>query len=230
MGYFSPHDTSGSKGSGGPQNLTQYYLPNGLSINNRREDYSYNSESVVATALSDLRPSKSLTFRDATTLLFSTTILRVPDSSYPVDAIWPDSGLVIEAAECGIYLCVKEFQSKVQDGVFVEESREISSIRDPHSFNPSLSRECGGYCDSFDFRVSTKVDALFANETYFRRTDLSIEVPTSHQSSNELKRVNVSQASIDSLSSYVWSLFDEGMFKNGSIDVTGYGPCSDDGA
>ena len=212
-------------------NLTQYSLPNGLNINNRRNNshYNYQAAPVVATAFTDLRPSTSLTFQNASTLLFSTTILRVPDSSYPVDAYWPEPPS-IEAAECGIYLCIKEFESRVENGILLEKSREIASNRDPDSFNVFIRDSvCGGTCGTYDFRVPITVDALFSNTTYFNRYDLSIKVPSGTTSYNDLKSVNVSQAGIDSLSDYVGSIFDEGTFNNRTVTAQEYGPCSDDG-
>ena len=230
MGWFFPHIWTTSNLE--PQNLTQYCLPNGLCVNNRRPGYSYSTnipEPVFATALSDLRPSVSLTFQDATTLLYSTTILRVPDSSV-VNGIWADSDIVVEAAECGIYLCVKEFASGVVNGILSETSRDISSARDADSYKITISDvTCEGDCGTYDFQVSTDVDAIFSNETYFTREDLSIQVPPSTPSHNGLQHVNVSQAGIDSLSSYILSLFDEGMFKDATIHYTEFIPCVDNG-
>lgn len=231
MGWFFPHTWSTSNLE--PQNLTQYCLPNGLCVNNRRPGYSYSTNipaPVFATALSDLRPSVSLTFQDATTLLYSTTILRVPDPSF-VDGIWTDADIVIEAAECGIYLCIKEFESRVVNGVLSETPRDISSARDPDSFKITISAgACEGDCGTYDFRVSTDVDAIFSNETYFTREDLSIQVPPTTPSHNGLQHVNVSQVGIDSLSSYILSLFDEGMFRNATIDYMASIPCTNDGS
>ena len=226
MGWLFP---STIRWGAGPQNLTQYVLPNHLGLNNRRQDYSATAPAVVATARSNLRPSMSLTFQDATTLLYSTTVLRVPDSSYPQRAVWPDAGIVVEALECGIYFCVKEFDSRVENGVLKESSRDISSVRDPDSFQVYIKPQtCGGFCGTHDFRVSTEVDAIFSNETYFPRHDLSIQAPGNTQSRSNL--YNVSQAGIDGLSSYVLSLFDEGTFNNVSVTYTNYGPCNDKGS
>jgi hypothetical protein len=193
-------------------------------------DNSYRAAPVVATALTDLRPSTSLTFQDASTLLFSTTILCVPDSSYSVDAYWPEPPS-IEAAECGIYLCIKEIESRVENGILLEKSREIASKRDPDSFNVFIRDiVCEGTCGTYDFRVPITVDALFSNTTYFNRYDLSIKVPSGGTTSyNDLKSVNISQAGIDSLSDYVGSIFDEGTFNNRTVTAQEYGPCSDDG-
>ena len=231
MGWFAPHGSNGPQGVG-PQNLTQYYLPNGLSINNRRpgESYGYGAAAMVATALSDLRPSSSLSFQKATTMLFSTTVLRIPDSSYPDDGYWLNSDPPLEATECGLYLCIKEFESRVQNGVLVENSREVSATREPESFEV-VSDFCEGLPCTLDFRVSPAVDALFSNTTYFARTDLSIKTPATIQSSSKLPRVNVTQAGIDSLSSYILSIFDEGMYKNATVNVIdNIGNCSNDGS
>ncbi len=136
---------------------------------------------------------------------------------------------MVEALECGIYICVKEFESRVQNGALFESYKEVSSARDPDSFKVIIQdATCGGYCGTYDFGVSTKVDAIFSNETYFNRENLAIRAPANVNSRNNL--YNVSQTGIDSLSSYVLSLFDEGMFKNASVRYDNFGPCSDDGS
>lgn len=153
----------------------------------------------------------------------------MPDSSYPVGAVWADSGVVVEALECGIYLCVKEFQSRVENGVLNESFQEVSSIRDPDSFKVNIPPSaCEGICGTFDFQVSTEVDALFSNDTYFPRGDLSIQAPASGPSRSN--HYNISQGGIDSLSSYVLSLFDEGTFNNVSVKYDSYGPCNNNGS
>jgi hypothetical protein len=221
MGWLVPHSTTGAMGPG-PQALTEYFLPNGLNINNRRAGTSqgYRAKAMVATAFTNLNPSTSLTFTDSSTLLFATTIMRINDTDYPEEGFWP-ANPVIEAAECGIYLCIKEFDSSVEDGVLHEQTREIASQRENRSWEIAIpDSACEGPCGVFNFTgVNTSVDALFANSTFFPRSDLSIRVPPGTASNNDLQRVNVSQDGIDSLSSYLWNFFDEGTFQNSSVAV-----------
>jgi hypothetical protein len=221
MGWLVPQSANAQMGLG-PQDLTEYFLPNGLNINNRRHGTSqgYRAKAMVATAFTDLDPSTSFTFTGSSTLLFATTIMRINDTDYPKEGFWP-ANPVIEAAECGVYLCVKEINSSVQDGVLHEQTREVASEREERSWEIAIpDSACQGECGVFDFvGVNTSVDALFANSTFFPRTDLSIRIPTGVVSSNDLQRVNVSQAGIDSLSSYLWNFFDEGTFQNSSTEV-----------
>ena len=131
--------------------------------------------------------------------------------------MWAMSDVSVEAVECGMYICIKEFESRVETGVLIESSTEVNSVRDPDSFKITIgSGSCDGDCGTLDFvRVSPKVDAIYSNETYFNRDELSIRVPARAQTPNNIQHVNVSQAGIDTLSSYTFSLFDEGMFRNG---------------
>jgi hypothetical protein len=222
MGWYAPNQGSGQINDG-PQDLIQYSLPNGLSINNRAHDadIQIRGAPVVATAFSNLRPSTSLTFEDSTTLLFSTTVLRVPDSDFPVQGAWPQGGAAVEATECGIYLCIKEYNSTVESGMLVERSKVVNAVRNPKSFNVTIDGNvCDGDCGHLVFRVSTDVDALYSNTTYFPRTDLMIDLPRGVPSNNGLRSVNVSQAGVDSLSSFILTLFDQGMYKNVSRNIT----------
>jgi hypothetical protein len=233
MGWYAPNSPWGSIADG-PQDLIQYYLPNGLSINNRANDAEFRTRAwpVVATAFSDLRPSTSLTFKQSTTLLFSTTVLRVPDSDFPAEGAWPQGDAAVEATECGIYLCIKEYDSRVENGLLIENSKVVSAVRNPKSFNVTIDGSvCGGDCGYLDFRISTEVDALFSNTTFFPRTDLKIDLPRGVSSNNGLASVNVTQAGVDSLSSFILSLSDQGMYQNVSQNIIfNEEQCFDDGS
>lgn len=213
MGWFYPFEPGylTANRDNPPENLTSYFLPNGLNINNRAHDYStYDSAlPVLMTTLANLRPSDTLTFRSFTTLLFSLSVLRVPPSSFPEAATWPTANPTIQATECGLYLCVKEYSSKVENGDLVEVSTEVASVRSSESFQVNFNQEQNTIRY---FGVSPAVDALYSNATYFPRTDLQIEVPSSIKSANGLRFVNVSQAGIDGISSFIMSNFDDSIF------------------
>jgi hypothetical protein len=60
-----------------------------------------------------------------------------------------------------------------------------------------------------------RVDALYSNVSLFPRTSLVIKMPAiSNSSKLNNKQVDIPQKAIDSLSSYILSIFDEGTFLN----------------
>jgi hypothetical protein len=214
MAWFFP-STAKSQTSHGPENLTSYYLPNGLNLNNRNESYYVSAQAVMLTSKATLKPSETMTFQNSTTLLFSTSVLRVPPSDFPVGGIWQSTDIDISAEECGLYLCIKEFNSKVVNGSLVEDSKEIAATRDPDSF--AIDINDAGTLSFPGGKVSPDVDALYSNVTFFPRTPLVIKTPPTSNSINlNINQVDIPQAAIDSLSSYILSIFDEGTYFNTS--------------
>ena len=219
-----------------PENLTSYQLPNGLSIDNRQTDFqTYDSaDSVGATELANLKPSTSLTLSDMTTLLFSASILRTKGSSYPRNGFWP-SNPNVEATECGLYLCAKEYTSSIVSGKLTEDFAIVSSTRDPKSFQPNIAdaHQIQGVNEplTYSSSISPDVDALFSNTTYLPRYPLTILISnaTRDSSANHISSVNMTQPAIDALSSYLYNLFDEGSFTNVHVDGAITTGCSTNG-
>lgn len=208
-----------------PQNLTTYFLPNGLNIDNRAVGTAYgmSASPVIMTTLGNLRPSESLTFRSSTTLLYSISILRVPVADFPLVGVWQSSNPAVQAMECGLYLCLREYTSKVQSGTLIETAKEIASTRSAQSFQVAIQE------DQNVIRyegVNTTVDALYSNNTYFPRTDLQIDVPEELDTLNHVEFVNISQAGIDGLSTYLTSLFEDSAFYNITLATEASLPCS----
>jgi hypothetical protein len=212
MAWFFPTQVNPRVGSG-PENLTSYFLPNGLNINNRKESYYTSAAPVLLTSKATLKPSETITFQNSTTLLFSTSVLRVSPPNFPRGGTWQSTHVDLSATECGLYLCIKNFNSKVVNGSLIEDSGEIAATRDPESFSVKLDN--AGNLSFPDETVSPDVDALYSNVTFFPRTPLVIKLPESSNSSNlSDNQVVIPQAAIDGLSSYIFSIFEEGTFVN----------------
>ena len=204
-----------------PEDLETYFLPNGLNLDNEVTSSSSANNPVLLTSLVKLAPSKSLTFTNTTTLLFTISTLRTPPGSYPVGGVWPTTPVPMDAIECGLYLCAKEYDSQVRSGSLIENSREIASSRDPNSFQPVFNEDQNSV--RYLAGVSPLVDALFSNSTYFTRTDLRILIPpTSPTTANNthFDAVSISQSGIDGLSNYLLTLFDDGTFENTTDPAT----------
>jgi hypothetical protein len=212
MSWFFPPQQKRVGGSD-PENLTSYYLPNGLNLDNRKVSYYVSSSPAMLTSKATLKPSETMTFENSTTLLFSASVLRVPPSDFPTGGTWQSEKVQLSAMECGLYLCIKRFDSKVVNGSLTEQSNEIVATRDPDSFAVNLGDNAGTL--SYRGKVSPNVDALFSENTFFPRTPLVIKMPPGSNSSNlHTGQVSIPQSAIDSLSSYVLSIFDEGTYAN----------------
>ncbi|KAJ9608361.1 hypothetical protein H2200_007349 [Cladophialophora chaetospira] len=234
MGWFFPSWAGFKTGyaSAPAENLTSYYLPNGLNIDNKipaykTQGYGYSTNPVMMTSQGNFSPSKSLTFKKYTTLLYSSTFMHVANSSFPFQGTWQSGEPEIHATECGIYLCIKKYTSVVENGVLNESSSVVTSTRGNASFEPIFTDEQ----DSVEYGegISPNVDALYSPNTYFPRSDLQIVVPPGTNSANDLKFVNITQSAIDALSLYVSSIFESSTFTNLTIQIADSN-CTSDGA
>ena len=219
--FFFPNTGAPQLGSG-PANLTTYSLPNGLSLNNRdpNQDYLDQSDPLVMSARSNLSPSQTVSFKNETTMLWSTAVLRVPNASDASNGMWTDpTALNVDATECGLFLCLKQYTSRLQNGELIEDSSTISTTRDTNSWQVQFDPE-GGTPSSYIYSdgVSPAVDALYTNITWLPRTDLSISVPPhAANNTNNVTRVNASQPGIDTLSHYLSSIFNDGVLTDASL-------------
>lgn len=138
--------------SSGPINLTTYSLPNGPSLDNKDPNQYYidQSDPVLMTARSNVAPSQTVSFKNAITLLWSAAILQVPNSTAKLDgyAQWLDPNLLnMQATECALHLCIKEYTSQMLNGQILESFTDIASTRDadssvaiPQSFRIKFNR------------------------------------------------------------------------------------------
>jgi hypothetical protein len=193
-----------------PYKLITYSLPNGLNIDNLNPSTYGNITPLLMTARSTLRPSETLTFQSHTTMLFAISVMRVLSAEYPVEGHWATAETNVQATECGLYLCVKQFVSKFQNGKLVEVSKEIAASRDESSWQVAIDQGQDGI--EYEPWINPSIDALFSNNTYFPRTNLQITVPHNISATNDLNSVSVNQATVDGLSSYLSSIFNDGSF------------------
>ncbi|KAK4499156.1 hypothetical protein PRZ48_009668 [Zasmidium cellare] len=72
-------------------------------------------------------PSATVSMQDLDTLIWSVTMLRVLSDPTNASAKWPD--LPIEATECSLYYCVREYSMAVEGNQIKQNSSELSSFR-----------------------------------------------------------------------------------------------------
>ena len=180
--------------------ITWTILPQqGLNINNP-VDYTWGDGSTERTTMSaqvNWDPKQSMTFQNSSTLLLWVALMWADldqDYRYPD---WPHQN--VNARECGLYLCVKEFSSSVTNGTLTETSKEVASTRETTSFQ----REGQPPQPSLEFGPLYNPVKPVANDT---RSDLRINAT----SSNLPASVSISQAGIQGLIYYLWHAFDDG--------------------
>lgn len=237
MAWYFPN--SGEEPDGNdPVDLTTYSLPNGLALDNRdpNQYYSDQSNPVLMTARGNVAPSQTVSFKDATTLLWSAAILQVPNASIAIDGYgqWIDPTVLnVQATECALYLCIKEYTSRMLDGQLLETFTDVSSTRDANSWQVYFNIE-GEAAETTGYvyldGVSPAVDALYTNNTFFQRTDLSISVPPSATASNldanNITMVNATQPGIYTLSAYIAALFTSANLANATLPAANQSPCT----
>lgn len=116
-------------------NSTEYYLPNGLYINNVNSDGKENpgAERVWMTMFGTGDRRESVNMQDMDTLIWSQSFIMVREFEERGAAKWPGSAVL--AYECELHYCVKEFTGSIKNGTLEESYREVDKYkRDPHSW------------------------------------------------------------------------------------------------
>lgn len=172
-------------------NATTFQLPNGLLLSNRNGlnggqlDYM-----VYMTTYGTGNTSNTITFKDNDSLIWSLTILKMADSD-SASAVWPDTP--IEALECGLYYCVKEFTPVAANGTLQENEILLDRPRVADSWqvnNPD-------YTDPTNWTSEMYNSLEYNNITGpFPRTDLMLE-----------GGFNISQKAVHSISAHFQNTF-----------------------
>ena len=205
-------DLDQSNGVGISQTGTSYGLPNGLFISNidgktykarlgpADEEYGW----VYLTAYGTGNTSRTNTFQDNDSLIWAMSFINM---TAPADTslTWPH--IPLEATECALYYCVKQFTSEVINATLHEtEAVALNATRNSDSWQPAQTRYTG-------VEASGKLTSslLFNNETSMtQRTDLSFG-----------DGYNLSQRAVDGVSSYMQAQFKITEDFNNSADTEG---------
>ena len=101
-------------------NLTVYWLPNGVRLTNVWGDQR---PVVWMTGFGTSNGSQSISFGSKDTLIWSMTMIRISNPN----AYWQN--VSVTATECGLWYCVKNYNSTVKDGNLIELSSPAPSTR-----------------------------------------------------------------------------------------------------
>lgn len=186
------------------ENGTTLRTDNNLIINNADKVRYFPSSGTVPhsgiiymTTYGTGNTSATATFKDNDLLIWSTSILRLPKIARP-DLEWPD--LPIEAIECALYYCIKQYNASVYNGVFYENEATIQNVRrSPDSWQ--LQSYMGGPNLS-QFENSAEVRSLeYSNRTVgLLWSDLMLE-------SDSGSKYNISPAGVHGTSAYFQNTF-----------------------
>lgn len=189
-------DLQTDNGVGISEMSTAFRLPNGLFIDGF-DGWNYTEKyisvkipgGVFMTTYGTGNASETVSLQDVDTLIWAMTFLKVhpPQNS---SVTWPN--LPLEARECGLYYCVNQYDSRIVNGTLSEEVSEVTSVtRDPDSWQVTSSKWAAVLNSSI-------VSSLEFNDKLSAapRSDLSLG-----------GKYNVSQAAVNSISSYVNDLF-----------------------
>lgn len=186
--------------------LTEWSLPNGLRLNNHnqypRRDFEYAGTSVMTTHVG-FSPDRTISLQDISTMLLSVSLLKadqLPDngSSY---SDW--ASIPVSATECGLYLCVQEFNTTMVNGTLHDDSRVVSSRRVPESYQ---------WLDDLFSKLGWSEQTEHFNDTFWApRSDLQLAPPDDSSASlNTLSNISIPQDSLNSVIFYLNRTFDDG--------------------
>jgi hypothetical protein len=137
--YYGVYD-----GFTGRKDSTAFQLPNGQFIVNLDGRVSYSSteaqttdadvQTFVMSAKGTGNPSKTLTLQHRENLIWALSVLNLDQGeNHTIMGIWPNIPLV--AKECGVYWCVNQYDSKVENDTLSEVVTEVSAPRNAQKWN-----------------------------------------------------------------------------------------------
>ncbi|KAL1850779.1 hypothetical protein Daus18300_012787 [Diaporthe australafricana] len=183
-------------------NGTAFRLPNGLYVDNyngRKSEISpadRTSPVFMMASLGTANASETISTQDLDTLVWSMSMIRVDPASPNAFAVWPD--LPPLAMECALFYCVNSYAITVTNGTLQATGTQVPGvIRVKDSWKPE-----GTHADAIA-GSQNEVDSIAFNKSFsiIIRTDLVLSSPATGN------LFNISQAAVDSISSYFQSTF-----------------------
>ncbi|KAL1623138.1 hypothetical protein SLS54_004624 [Diplodia seriata] len=166
-------------------NLVTFHLSNGHLIDN----YEFRgTSSPYMTTYGTGNKNETISLQEVDNLLWGMSFLRVTNTEVKK---WPNVDL--EATECGLYYCVKQYNATVSNGTFHVTEEEVSTAsRAVDSWLP-LSDDDTNNLTSLEWLDSLNFDKVLSS---VERSDLVLG-----------NQFNLSQSAIDSISSFFQTYF-----------------------
>jgi hypothetical protein len=171
-------------------------MPN-ATINNPVDYVMDNStDRITMSVQSNWNAGYSASFKTMPTLLNSLALLW---ADLDKDRYTDWANVPIQAAECALYLCVKEFNTTIQGGQVKEFSQEVSWTRAPNSYQLVNAPQN-------NTNTTLIQNLLDTNLATTQRTDLQLLSPSRYLPKGPF---NISQAGIGGLVYYIDRAFDD---------------------
>ena len=180
-------------------NTTEYYLPNGLYLNNADDEGdpdSWVAEKMLMTMFGTGDRNKTVVMQAVDTLVWDHSFIMVdPTFDDSGDSRWP--GPRVSAYECELHYCIKEFTAVIEDGKLRETYKEVDKYkRDPDSWilNYGLFADLVDLPDLPEWTQDyLPYDPILSA---FPRTPLKLGLPPTYQSGFVIDSVSVWSNSI----------------------------------
>lgn len=174
-------------------NTTRFALPNGLYIENN-DGANLLRMTTSGTGL----PEETNQMKDINTLIWSMAMLKAQPNATNATATWPD--LPIQAIECALYYCVKEYDLAVSGNQIKQNSSELADFkRQRNSWRP-FSTSINGTTSSVTLNNTEMENSISWNiHLPVNRTDLML--------SDQKTNFNISFDAVRSISQYFWTNF-----------------------
>jgi hypothetical protein len=172
-------------------------LSSGLeqTINNPVDYRSLSTERVTMTGLVNWAAPFTRSFTNHSTLLTSMSYMWADMDADNRYKNWTQAD--VKASECGLYLCVNEYETEIIGGTVSERAREVSAQRKVGSYQVQGS----------DPETSLSIINLLDANLRTQRTDLEIEVPASTATQGPFR---MTQAGVTGLITAITGFFDDG--------------------
>lgn len=129
-------------------NKTEYYLPNGLYLDNAEGDIFENIDQLLMAMFGTGDRNKTVKMQGVDTLLWGQSFIKA-DYEYEDTLTWFRLKKM-SAYECELHYCVKEFTASIKDGKLIETSKEVEEYkRNPKTWQLDYKddQEANGFAD-----------------------------------------------------------------------------------
>ncbi|KAF4453123.1 hypothetical protein F53441_4120 [Fusarium austroafricanum] len=128
--YGRPFAPARNPESNSNEEMTEYFLPNGLYLSNFNRDNPIIDRKIpkdlYMTMFGTGDPKRTVAMKSVDTLVWAQSFIKVNDSD--LFRAWPPV-FNVSAEECALYYCIKEFNASVENGTLQETSVELKTHR-----------------------------------------------------------------------------------------------------
>ncbi|KAI3341998.1 hypothetical protein F4824DRAFT_271003 [Ustulina deusta] len=191
---------------------TAFRLPNGLVIDNSNgwqynHGFNFSQDvggifgAVLMSTFGTGNASETVAMQDLDTLIWSMSMIRVTADPNNSSAAWP--ALPISATECALMYCVNSYKDMVINGSFLQTASPVSNAH-------RVPKSCQPYKEGWEGDLDPHIFSSIEFSPYYSeifRSDLSL------LSGITGCAYNISQAAVDSISSFIRNTLSTRLYK-----------------